>query len=421
MRFVLDSTVKDLRRRLNDPLALLIWIGIPILIGTLLGMLSSGGGGGAPTARLLIVDLDDSLISGLLTGATGQGALGDLLVTESVTLEAGRERIDAGDASALLIIPEGFGDAVLLEEPTELRLITNPAQRILPGIIEEGLEILVEVAFYGQRLLGSQVNQLMDIGTSGGEGPTLAQVTAISTQVYERFDGAQTLLFPPVLQLAREEPDAAEEAEEADPFADFNIVRFFLPAMLFMSILFVAQGMSDDLWHESQQGTLRRLLTSPRRAEAMLLGKVLTGMVIMAAVATAAMPVAWWLVGVELMRLPVAIAWCTFAGGILLTYFFAVQSLASSQRGGSIVSTVILFPMMMIGGSFFPFAAMPSWMQSVGRWTPNGLALTQLEQILWGSVSSADLFGTAATIGLPAAAAFALCGQRLRAGPMVRG
>jgi ABC-type multidrug transport system permease subunit len=41
-----------------------------------------------------------------------------------------------------------------------------------------------------------------------------------------------------------------------------------------------------------------------------------------------------------------------------------------------------MFPLMMIGGSFFPFESMPKWMATVGSWTPNGWMLVKLKAIL---------------------------------------
>lgn len=417
MRFILDSAAKDLRRRLADPVAVLIWVGIPLLLAGLLSMISSGPGGGTPIARVLIVDQDDSLVSSLLVGAAGQDAMGGFIDAETVDLQQGQQLMDDGEASALLIIPEGFGRAVLLEEPTTLTLITNPAQRILPGIIEEGLSILVEVAFYGQRFVGPQLRAIVEMGDED-EGPSIAEVTAISEQFYERIQSAQVMLFPPALVLGKEVAEA-DTAEQEDSSQGFNVVRVFLPAMLFMSILFVAQGMSDDIWHESQQGTLRRLIATPRRVEQMLAGKLLAGVTIMGIVAMVAMPMAWWLAGFDLVRLPIALLWCIYAGGALLTYFMLIQSLATSQRGGTLLSTLVLFPLMMIGGSFFPFAVMPNWMANLGRLTPNGLALTHLERILWGDPSPGGLLTAAAAIGVPAVVAFLICSMRMRSETLV--
>jgi ABC-type multidrug transport system permease subunit len=76
----------------------------------------------------------------------------------------------------------------------------------------------------------------------------------------------------------------------------------------------------------------------------------------------------------------------------------------------------LVFPLIMIGGSFFPFEAMPAWMVSVGRLTPNGWALQQLKAILLREAEAASL--AAALAGLLAAALvlFLLAGRRMRTG-----
>ena len=56
--------------------------------------------------------------------------------------------------------------------------------------------------------------------------------------------------------------------------------------------------------------------------------------------------------------------------------------MASSRRGASVLTSSVLSPLMMIGGSFFPFEAMPGWMVSIGEWTPNGMGVIVLKDIL---------------------------------------
>jgi ABC-type uncharacterized transport system permease subunit len=68
---------------------------------------------------------------------------------------------------------------------------------------------------------------------------------------------------------------------------------------------------------------------------------------------------------------------------------------------------------MMIGGSFFPFEAMPAWMAAIGQWTPNGLAVLRLKDLLYGAPSTAALLVAVLGIGVPAVAAFVLTGRRL--------
>ena len=83
------------------------------------------------------------------------------------------------------------------------------------------------------------------------------------------------------------------------------------------------------------------------------------------------------------------------------------------------LSNLVLFPIVMLGGSFFPFEAMPEWMAAIGRWTPNGLALVRLKEIVAGQPDPGGLLASALAIGLPAAAAFALSVRRLRGGFLV--
>src|SRR5262245_51342510 len=91
-----------------------------------------------------------------------------------------------------------------------------------------------------------------------------------------------------------------------------------------------------------------------------------------------------------------------------------VQLAATSMRGAQFLSSMIVFPLMMIGGSFFPLEVMPAWMADIGRWTPNGLAVAQVKQILFGRIDPAALLIGALGIGLPAIAAFVLGVRRLR-------
>jgi len=147
MNFLWSAMSKDLARWREDAAAILLWLAIPLIIGTLITSLMGGEGGAKPTGLLLIADLDESLLSGLVAGAYSQGELGELISVEQVTLAEGTERINKGDASGLLIVPEGFADALLESEPVTLTLTTNPSQVILPGIITDVTEILLDAGF----------------------------------------------------------------------------------------------------------------------------------------------------------------------------------------------------------------------------------------------------------------------------------
>ena len=153
MRATWNAAEKDLRRYVRDPLALLFWLGIPLIVGGLVSVVIGGSSEKPPTAHLLVADEDGNWISDLLAHAFGQSEQGRFLQIENVGQEEGRARIGRGEATALLVIPKGFLTALLKEEPTQLLLVTNPSQQILPQMIEESLKLVAEGTFYAHRLV----------------------------------------------------------------------------------------------------------------------------------------------------------------------------------------------------------------------------------------------------------------------------
>ncbi len=67
----------------------------------------------------------------------------------------------------------------------------------------------------------------------------------------------------------------------------------------------------------------------------------------------------------------------------------------------------------MIGGSFFPSESMPAWMAGVGAWTPNGMALELLKDILLERVDPRALLTTFLVMLTAGGAFFALSARRL--------
>ncbi len=183
-----------------------------------------------------------------------------------------------------------------------------------------------------------------------------------------------------------------------------------------MSILFIAQGISGDLWKEKQAGTLRRAVSSPNPLLLFVAGKLLAGMLLIAMVATMALLVGVLAFDMSPLRASLAVVWCAYAGTALLCLFLFIAILGSNQRAGNLISTMTLFPLMFVGGSFFPFELMPAWMRAVGAWTPNGLAVVQLRELLFGTPEPAAVAVATAAIAATAGVTLLLCVRRLRGG-----
>jgi ABC-type multidrug transport system permease subunit len=183
--------------------------------------------------------------------------------------------------------------------------------------------------------------------------------------------------------------------------------------MVFMAVLFISQGMADDVWDEKTQGTLRRAVSLPHSLTLFLGGKLVATSLVMAAVALMALAVATLFFGVPVGRVPLAFAWCVFTGTAIYCFFQLLQFAGSTRTGASMVSTMVVFPAMMLGGSFFPFEIMPRWMAAVGRWLPNGQGVARLKDLLTGTAEPRALAIATLAIAVPAAIAFLLSARLL--------
>jgi ABC-type multidrug transport system permease subunit len=402
VRFVLATARKDLQRIRRDWPALLLWMGIPLMVGGLLVLMF--GGESNPTAKLLVVDHDQSLAGRLVTGAFQQGPLAEIVDVEAVGLDEGRRRIDDGDASGLLVIPEGFGRALLDGEPARLELVTNPSETVLPGILEETLDLTLEGGEVLRRLFDEPIDRIAADADRGGL-PADSAVATIATALNQVGERAGGWLLPPAIEI---ETVSLAEAEE------FDFGRAFFPGMLILAVLFMATGLSTDIWTERRLGTLRRAVTAPRGTGAIVAGKWLAGGAALALVSAVGLAAGRWVFGIELANPLLAFLWLALVGVGLLALFTVVQLLPRSERAANVLVNAITLPMAMLGGSFFPFEAMPDWMVAAGTSTPNGWALLRLRAILDGAADMEVLAASAAAAAAIVVALGWLVARRVR-------
>ena len=367
MSFLIASVKKDLARWRQDKTAVLIWLGIPFLIGGLItSMMDSGDG--TPTGLLLIADQDESLMSGFIAGAYSQEQLGDLIVVEQVTVEEGEARINEGEASGFLTIPDGFQDAFLNETPVTLTLKTNPAQIILPGIIQDVTEILLDLGFYAQRLLGPEIQQIQNSDSITTTEDVF--VAGISVDIQNKISAVGPKLSPPLLDVVIIEPPPAE------PRPDMALL--FLPGIILMAVLFSSNSLAADYWAERQKGTLRRLVSAPGVLTGFVAGKAVAALAEIGLIAAITLAIGFVYHGVAWSKFLSSLLWVSFGGVGLFAWFAALQMLFSNNRAANLVTTILLFPLMMAGGSFFPLAALPDWIAGIGRLSPNGFIVDRL-------------------------------------------
>lgn len=372
MRRILAMVRKDLRRRLRSPLGTVLLTLFPLLFALIIGIVFGGeGGSGTPTVQLLVEDRDEALLGMMLLGAFSSEQMAEVFEVEEVG-EEGAERMEKGEASALLRIPEGATEKLIEGEPVVFELVRNPAQGILPEIAEQSMTVIVDVLDAGSRVLRGPLDRLAPLLDSE-EAPSDEAVSAISVGMNQLMSQAGEVLFPPVVTFETEtaSPPGAEGQDSETPAGDLRALIFLmmLPGISVYALFLLGDLAMRDILHEGRLGTLRRQLAGPLSARELVLGKALLT-AILSAVCLCLLALVGWLVlrhPVDLLAFALLSAALVLAvtGGAAMIY-----GLSRTDQQGSTFAGLLYLVLGLAGGSFYPLSELPEIFGRIGIYSP---------------------------------------------------
>lgn len=366
MRNIFHLIQKDFKRKWKNPVAILGFLLIPVIFTFIFGLVfGSSEEEILPEVQILVVDKDKSFISQFLIAAFNQGELKKFIQAELVEEAQGHDLLDAGKASALLIIPENFGDDVWGGRNTELTLLKNPSEQFLPQIAEE---IIDTTSLLLSALFSVFSDELTAIQNAVDKGEfSDADISSISIQVKDRMEGIAKFVFPPVISL--KERTISEDIEKEA--ASLSVQSYILPAIAIMFLLFICNIVFEDVLHEKEIGTLLRMTVSPLKISEFIWSKTIT---------SALIGMCCTLVLIAMGRILFAIQWgniflvilIVFCLNIMLAGFISLiySFIRTEQQAGAVLSSVIIV-MSLLGGSMMPVENFPPFIQQISKFTPN--------------------------------------------------
>jgi len=149
-------------------------------------------------------------------------------------------------------------------------------------------------------------------------------------------------------------------------------LRWFVPGIVVMSCLFAASMTGSNLLFEMQTGSHERMLVTPLRRPALLVGRALKEIVPMVAQAAlivlVCLPFGYRLdVGGALVGLVVLAIFCVGIGA--LSYTLALASKHQEWLFWTVQQTV-LFPILLLAGVLLPLDSGPGWLRALSAWNP---------------------------------------------------
>lgn len=194
---------KDLLRDSKHPWGLVVFMIIPLMTAVIMSLVFSPQGDIQKnvTIHVAILDRDDDLLSGLLRSISNQGNAAENLQLHFVdTEEAGIRLVEKRKASAFVVLPENLTDDLLEGNSTSITLYKNPAEAILPKIVEEGLNIVCIGVSQALNLLQPEIKSIRKMFQQE-KMPEPIEVASIASSSTQRLRTVEPYLLPPLIQF----------------------------------------------------------------------------------------------------------------------------------------------------------------------------------------------------------------------------
>lgn len=171
--------------------------------------------------------------------------------------------------------------------------------------------------------------------------------------------------------------------------AGLDYLQYFFPGTIVLVLLFAAIFSNISVIEDRHEGFLQGVLVAPVPRSAIVAGKVLGGSTLawlQGLVFLALAPLS----GIRLMP-----ASALEAAGILAVLALALSALGfafawkvDSVQGFHAVMNVVLMPMWLLSGSFFPVSGAPVWLAVLMRINPLTYGVAALRWALYGPAAS---------------------------------
>lgn len=320
--------ISQIKMLIRDRMYLVGSFGIAFISMVIFGSLF--GSGGTSTFSLGLVDEDGS--------AASQQLVGNLKTSEALGVKEGSRdpelaSLRRGERRAVLIIEKGFQD----------------------GLASRRAVLKV---YYDQS--------------------NMVAATAARSAVQSIVNGLNRSI------LHVEEPIKIEE--EGLTVQQLRNIDFLTPGLLGMMIMWANMFIGVGLIAWREQGILKRLSATPLRGSQLIASQLSAHLIFsfLQAAVLLAIAILWFKVSVQGSYLLLALAILT--GVLSMSAFgYIVASFVKRSESAQSAAMLISFPMMFLGGSFFPTDAAPSYMQPLIKAFP----LTYLNHALREIINNA--------------------------------
>lgn len=359
-------TRKEIIHILRDPRTLIVMFLMPVIQLVLLGYAATSDIRHLNTA---VYDADRTAQSRALVEAYRAS---DYFFIEQYVANEGElaQLLDRGDIRAAIMIPAGYGDALLKGETGQVAFLLDGSDPTVAG-----------TAFAASQTVGQAQSTKV-----------IQQKLGVDVQSLGGIEIRPRVWYNPEMKSA----------------------NYMIPGLIglilqYLTVLFTAQ----TIVREREQGTIEQLVVTPIRSWELIVGKVIPyiGIAFFCLAEILLIGGLWF--GVPIRGSLLLLSFMSFL--FLLTTLglgLFVSTIAKSQQEAMLLSFVILLPGIFLSGFFFPLEAMPPFLQFFSYLVPLRYMLIVLRGVVLKGVGMEAIYPQAAALTI--FAVFILVGASLR-------
>jgi ABC-2 type transport system permease protein len=341
---------KDLLDFSRSKMGMIMVIIMPLFMMIMVGFIFPDSTVMMEDAPIAIANLDAGNMGANFTANLGaiNSQSGMMVLTSATGMDEIRTQIYDGKIDGGIVISENFTADILSGRQGIITIITDQSNPQLA--LQTQTALSMTISQIGSYYAMGSLNQTHGIPAN----ETLASIKPYSVEV--------------------------ESLIPNDP----SYFQFVAPGIMAMVVMMsLMTGLPHAISYEKDTGTLDGMLVAPIRRLSIILGKVL------------AQTTRGMLQGLIILILAMVLFGVAIYGNVLLVFFIMflsvfsfvglgilITSFTDKEETASMMMMTIMFPMMFLGGVFFPIEQMPGFMQTISQFLPLTYATSALRKVM---------------------------------------
>ena len=174
---------------------------------------------------------------------------------------------------------------------------------------------------------------------------------------------------------------------------NLKYIDFLLPGLIAMSVMQMSVFSVAFLFVQyKEKGVLKRLLATPIRPFQFVSANAITRLVVSVVQTAIFIAVGLLMLKAHMVGSYFLVLLAVVLGALMfLGMGFTISGIATTVESVPVFANLLVFPMMFLGGVFFPLTSMPGWLQTIAKLLPLSFFSSALRDIMTKGAGFGDI------------------------------